>query len=45
MTTALFALVAVGCAVLACLSRGEDRLSLVVAALGWAGIAVLAYVS
>jgi hypothetical protein len=43
MTPALFALVAAGCAVLAYLSRGEDRLSLAVAALGWAGIAVLAY--
>jgi hypothetical protein len=40
---ALFVGVAMGCAMLAYLARGGDRLMLISGAVAWAGIAVLAF--
>ena len=41
--TALFATFALGCALTAIPARDGDRWILIASALGWAGIAVLAY--
>lgn len=39
----LFGVVSAGCAMLAYVGRGQDRLVLIAASLGWAAIAVLAH--